>query len=98
MKKRLLATAAVLLGTLLAGCGHSYIAASYGPPPPRYGAMGYAPGPGYMWADGYWDRAGSGWNWVGGRWVMPPHGRAVWVRPEWRREGNRWRFHRGYWR
>lgn len=101
MKRKILATAAVLLGTVLSACGgyygRGYVA--YGPPPPpRYGVMGYAPGPGYVWTDGYWNRAGGSWAWVNGRWAVPPRGRRVWVRPEWRAEGRSYRFHRGYWR
>ena len=98
MKRKLLAGAAVLFATVLAACGGYGYSAYGGPPPPRYGAMGYAPGPGYVWADGYWDRGGGGWNWVGGRWLMPPRGRHAWGRPEWRHEGRNWRFRRGYWR
>lgn len=99
MTKSLLATAAVLVGTMLTGCGPGYMVASYGPPPPpRVGVMGYAPGPGYVWTDGYYNRVGSQWVWVGGRWMVPPRGHSVWVRPEWRQEGGRYRFHRGYWR
>lgn len=99
MRLKLLASAVLLCGTLLTACGGyggGFVA--YGPPPPRYGVIGYAPGPGYVWMDGYWDRGGGGWNWVGGRWERPPHGRHAWMRSEWRHEGNGWRFHRGYWR
>ncbi len=99
MKKHIFAGAVVLLGMLAAGCGRGYIAASYGPPPPpRYGVMGYAPGPGYVWTDGYYNRVGGNWVWVNGRWAVPPRGRATWIRPEWRQEHGSWRFHRGYWR
>jgi hypothetical protein len=97
MKRKLLAAAVVLGGTLLAGCAGGY-ALAYGPPPPRYGALGYAPGPGYVWTEGYWNYAGGNWAWVGGRWQRPPRAHAVWAAPEWRREGGRYRFHRGYWR
>jgi YXWGXW repeat-containing protein len=100
MKRKLLATAFVLFGTLLTGCvGHGgYIGARYGPPAPRYGAVGYAPGPGYVWTDGYWDYRGGNWAWAPGRWVRPPHARARWTPGYWRQEGRGWRFHRGYWR
>ncbi len=99
MKKSLLAASAVLIGTMLSGCGPGYAVAGYGPPPPqRYGAMGYAPGPGYVWADGYYNRVGNRWAWVGGSWMRPPRGRSAWVHPEWRQEHGRWRLHRGYWR
>src|ERR1041385_4666046 len=100
MKKRLLAAAFVLAGTILTGCaggyGSGYV--RYGPPAPRYGAVGYAPGPGYVWADGYWDWRGNSWAWSQGRWGRPPRRHAVWVAPAWQREGRGYRFHRGYWR
>jgi len=97
MVRKFLVAAVVLGGTILAGCGGGYVMA-YGPPPPRYGVVGYAPGPGYIWTDGYWNLAGGRWAWVGGSWQRPPRPHAAWVRPEWRQEGGRWRFHRGHWR
>ena len=98
MKRLLLAAAFVMAGTFLPGCagGGAYVA--YGPPAPRYGVIGVAPGPGYVWTEGFWDLRGGSWVWVGGHWMRPPRARAVWVRPEWRHEGNRWRFHDGHWR
>ena len=99
MKRNLLAAAAVLFGAVLSACGgysHAYVA--YGPPAPRYGAVGYAPGPGYIWVDGYWNRYGGDWRWVGGRWAQPPRGYHHWERSEWRNEGGHWRFHEGRWR
>jgi hypothetical protein len=99
MKRTLLAAAFVGLSTLLSGCAvHGGYVAAYGPPAPRYGVVGVAPGPGYVWTDGYWDRRGGGWGWVSGSWVRPPRARAVWVPGEWRHEGRNWRFHRGHWR
>ena len=98
MKSILLSGAFVALSTILTGCAGGGMYVRSGPPAPRYGVVGYAPGPGYMWTDGYWDWRGSNWYWVNGRWMRPPRGRAVWVRPEWRHEGRAWRFHRGYWR
>lgn len=99
MKGRVLAGAFVLLGTVLgAGCGGGYYAASYGPPAPRYAVVGVAPGPGYVWTNGYWDWRARNWAWVEGRWQRPPRRNAVWVSPEWRRQGRGYRFHRGYWR
>jgi hypothetical protein len=97
MKKTIL-LAGVLLGTALTGCAtHAYV--GFGaPPPPRYGVMGYAPGAGFVWTEGYWDRRGERWEWVSGAWLRPPRARAVWVPGEWREEGHRWRFRRGYWR
>ena len=99
--KKLLLLGTALAGTILTGCaaGNGYAAVRFGPPPPpRYGVMGFAPGPGYVWTDGYYDWRGGRWFWVDGRWLRPPRAHAIWVPGTWREEGHRWRFHRGYWR
>ena len=99
--KRLLLLGAALSGLVLTGCvaGNGYAAVRFGPPPPpRHGVMGYAPGPGYAWTDGYWDWRGGRWFWVDGRWLRPPRPRAVWVPGYWREDRHQWRFQRGYWR
>ena len=99
--KKLLLLGTVLLGTILTACatGGGYASVRFGPPPPpRYGVMGYAPGPGYVWTDGYWDLRGGHWSWVNGRWMRPPHRRAVWVPGTWVQDHSRYRFRRGYWR
>jgi len=100
MKGRFLALA-FIAGSVLAGCagqyGYSYV--GYGPPAPQaYGAFGVAPGPGFVWIDGYHVYRGGRYVWVPGRWVRPPRGGAGWVRPEWRHEAHGWRFHEGHWR
>lgn len=99
--KKLLLLGTALLGTILTGCaaGSGYTTVRFGPPPPpRYGIVGVAPGPGFVWTDGYWDRRGAQWYWVGGRWMRPPRGRGVWVPGTWHQDRNRWRFQRGHWR
>ena len=99
MRKKLLAAGFVMFGTVLSACGGGgYYVAAYAPPAPRYGIVGVAPGPGFVWTEGYWNLAGSRWLWMPGRWMRPPHRNAVWVAPEWRQEGRGYRFHRGYWR
>src|SRR5580658_10967133 len=77
MKRNLWAATAVLGGTILTGCGGgAYVMVPGPPPPPRYGAMGYAPSPGFVWAEGYYDlRGGSNWVWVPGAWRRPPRDR-----------------------
>ncbi len=75
---------------------------AYGPPPPPprvyYGGYGYArpmaPGPGYMWVDGYYDYFGRDYRWRPGYWARRPHPRAVWVAPRY----NRGFYVSGYWR
>ena len=100
MKKRLWVPAFVLLTTALSACagGAGALYVRTAPPPPRYAVVGVAPGPGYVWTNGFWDWRGSRWVWVEGRWMRAPRPHAVWVAPEWRQEGRRWRYHRGYWR
>ena len=105
MKGKILAGAALALGAVLSACapgGGYYAGVRYGPPPPRYGVIGVAPGPGYVWTDGYWDWRGGGWAWAPGRWARPPYPHARWAPGYWeeRREHGRrgYRFHRGYWR
>ena len=78
MKKSLLLGVAVL-GTILTGCAarNGYAAVRFGPPPaPRYGIVGYAPGPGFVWTEGYWDWRGGRWFWVDGRDFVAFPGRA----------------------
>lgn len=98
MKRNFWAASVILLGTVLTACGGGYVVAAYGPPPPRYGVVGVAPGPGYVWTEGYWNLSGGQWAWVGGRWMHAPRAHAVWVAPEWRHEGRGYRFYRGHWR
>jgi hypothetical protein len=98
----------VLTGILLAssamvacGPGPGYAAAYVVPAPPApyvVGAVGYAPGPGYVWVDGFWTLNGGRWAWVNGRWAVPPRPHAVWVADRWERYGGGWRYHRGHWR
>jgi hypothetical protein len=68
------------------------------PPPPRHEHRGYAPGPEYVWIDGYWAWHGGHHEWVGGRWERPPHGRREWVAPRWERHGGSYVFIEGSWR
>jgi hypothetical protein len=98
--KKLLLMSTMALGTVLAGCaGNSAYVVRFGPPPPpRYGVIGYAPGPGFVWTEGFWDRRGGQWVWIDGRWQRPPRSHAIWVAPAWRQEHSGWRLHRGYWR
>jgi hypothetical protein len=101
MKNKWMAAAVLALGTTLSACAaHGGYAMHYGPPPPapRYGIVGVAPGPGYIWADGYWESRGGGWYWAPGQWLRPPRPRAVWVPGYWSRYGRGYAFHRGYWR
>ena len=92
---------AVLLSALgLAACGGGYVSYAVPAPPAPYfvGPVGYAPGPGYVWIDGFWNLNGGRWNWMNGRWAVPPRPHAVWVADRWERHGHNWRYRRGHWR
>ncbi|PWU10094.1 MAG: hypothetical protein C5B51_05050 [Terriglobia bacterium] len=103
MRQKVLATTFLLFSTVLAGCGggygYNYRYVSYGPPPPRYyGAIGVAPGPGYVWTNGYWAWRGGRYDWMDGRWVRPPRGRTAWIEGRWDRDGRGWAYRPGHWR
>ncbi len=100
--KRSLA-ALILLGGLslmaIAGCsirGGYY--ATVPPPAPRYGVLGYAPAPGFVWTDGYYDYRYNRYNWVPGRWLRPPRRGAQWTPGQWSPYNRGYRFRKGYWR
>jgi hypothetical protein len=99
-KLLLLAFVFLVIGILSACASHNgYYTARYAPPPPRVvGFVGSAPGPGYVWTDGYWVYRGNNWAWTNGVWVRPPRPRAVWVPHQWRRDGRGYRLYPGHWR
>src|SRR6185503_19084376 len=92
MKKKFLAL------MLLAG-GAGYAQVSIGvrigpPPPPRVlRVRPVAPGPSYVWVEGYWYPVGNRYRWHNGYWTRPPYVGSRWISP--RYEGDR--FLDGYW-
>ncbi|MBV8847057.1 MAG: YXWGXW repeat-containing protein [Bryobacterales bacterium] len=79
------------------GAGFSFYA-PIAPPPPRIETFGPAPGPGFVWIDGYWGYRNGGYAWVPGRWERPPRRGSVWVSGGWERRGDRWGYRPGHWR
>ena len=60
MKGQLLAASFVIAGTLLSGCAaRGAVVVGFAPPPPRYAVVGVAPGPGYVWTEGFYDYRGD---------------------------------------
>ena len=98
MKRQLLAAAFVMAATLFTGCAGAVVVRYGPPPPPRYGVVGVAPGPGFVWTEGFYDWRGGAYMWVPGRWMRPPRPRAVWVPGAWMQGRHGYAFHRGYWR
>jgi hypothetical protein len=84
---------------LTAGIASAQVVIRIGPPPPVHvGVVGVAPGPGFVWVEGFhrWD--GGRYVWVPGEWRMPPRPRARWVPPHYRRFRGGWAFVPGHWR
>jgi len=98
MKRGVLALGILACGWLFSACAPAGVYVRYGPPAPRYAVVGVAPGVGYVWTDGYWDRRGGNWAWVDGRWARPPHRGAAWVPGRWDEGRRGYEFHRGHWR
>ena len=84
---------------LASGCvetGRMYV--RLGPPTPIVDVRGVAPGPGYLWIEGYhrWD--GRAYVWTAGRWELPPRGHNAWVQGHWAHDGHGWYYVQGHWR
>ena len=84
----------------LTGCSGGYVSAytSTAPPPIRVETYGPAPGPGYVWVNGYWGYRGNAYVWSPGRWDRPPRGRSRWEQGRWEQRGNRYHWRDGRWR
>lgn len=90
----------LLAGALFVGAASAAeVVVRIGPPAPvRIGAIGVAPGPGYVWVNGYHEWSGDRYAWREGEWVRPPRPHAVWVEHRWVRRHNGYVFVRGHWR
>lgn len=67
------------------------------PPPLRVVAVQpIAPGPGYIWAPGYWAYGPDGYYWVNGTWVLAPAG-MLWTPGYWGFADGAYAWHAGYW-
>src|SRR5580658_4726775 len=95
--RRLLLMAAFAVSTSLfcQGAVDVGVGITIGPPPaPRVlKVRPVAPGPGYVWVDGYWYAVGARYRWHAGYWSRPPYEGAVWVGPHY--DGGK--FFAGYW-
>jgi hypothetical protein len=99
MNRKLTLLLILTLGLLaLVACGGG-VYVRVPPPEARVGVVGVAPGPGFVWTDGYWDWRGGNWVWAAGAWQRPPRAGAVWVPHHWvQGPGGRYHFVRGHWR
>jgi len=93
--------AAALLSTVLSAIPASASTRVYvrvGPPAPIVEVRPVAPGPRYVWVDGYHRWNGRAYARVPGRWVVPPRARAVWVPGRWVHEKRGYYWVDGHWR
>jgi hypothetical protein len=93
MKKKLLATVLLAVGSVF-GAGVS-VGIQIGPPPPPrvLSVRPIAPGPDYAWVDGYWYPVEGRYVWHDGYWTRSIYPGARWYGP--RYEGGR--YYGGYW-
>ena len=94
MKTKLLALAVLVAGTVFAA--DFSIGVRIGPPPaPRYVRIERprAPGPDFIWVEGYWYPVNNRYRWHDGYWTRAPYQGAVWVGP--RHDGEQ--FFDGHW-
>ena len=98
MKRTLWLVPALAMFFLVGCAAHATYYGAVPPlPPARVEAFGYAPGPGYLWIDGFWDWRGH-YVWVPGSWVRRPHPHAVWVPGRGYYNHGRYSYRRGHWR
>lgn len=95
---------AAALVVVAAGCyttagvhyrGHVWV--PHSPPAPYVEVVGTAPGPSYVWVNGYWWWNGDDYLWIRGHWARPPHSGYVYVRSGWTYVDGRYRFVHGRW-
>jgi hypothetical protein len=81
MKSRMLVLVLMAGGSLFAQVS---LGIRIGPPPPPrvVRVQPPAPGPGYLWVQGYYYPAGGRYKWHDGYWSRPPYEGAHWVAPQ----------------
>jgi hypothetical protein len=90
--------AALLLATLpLAANAGVFLSVSIGPPVLPVYVPPPVPGPGYIWAPGYWGWGGADYYWVPGTWVLAPAPGLLWTPGYWGWAGGLYVWHAGYW-
>jgi hypothetical protein len=93
MKMKLLATLLLAGGTIFAADLSIGVRIGAPPPPRVVRVRPNAPGPGYVWIDGYWYPSGRRYIWHSGYWTREPYAGARWIGP--RYEGGQ--YFAGYW-
>jgi WXXGXW repeat (2 copies) len=84
-------------GSTSASFAAVFVSVDIAPPPLPVYAQPIAPGPGYIWAPGYWAYGDYGFYWVPGTWVLIPFVGALWTPGYWGWDDGRCIWHAGYW-
>jgi WXXGXW repeat (2 copies) len=88
----------LLLATLpLVANAGVFLSVSIGPPALPVYVPPPVPGPGYLWAPGYWAWNGAEYYWVPGTWVLAPAPGLLWTPGYWGWAGGVYAWHPGYW-
>jgi hypothetical protein len=88
----------VFAGGLTFSAAMAEVVVRIAPPVAVVETRGVAPGPGYVWINGYhrWD--GNAYVWTAGRWEMPPRPHARWVAHRWVHRRGGYVLIEGHWR
>lgn len=77
--------------------GQSTIVVTQAPPTAQSEVVPQRPSSNHVWVPGYWTWRNSRYEWVAGRWTVPPTSGATWIPPRWDAEGGAYRYYEGYW-
>jgi len=86
-----------LLATPVASSAQAYVSVAIAPPALPVYVQPVLPGPGYIWAPGYWGYGAVGYYWVPGTWVLAPYVGALWTPGYWGWGNGAYFWHGGYW-
>ena len=87
----------VYLGSPAATAGISTTIVTEAPPALQTEVVLARPSDKDLWVAGYWTWRDQRYEWMAGRWELPPNSRSVWVSPRWEQQGNAYKFYEGYW-
>ena|SRR5215469_14880922 len=93
MKRQLFALVVLAAGSALAADVSIGIEIGTPPPPRVVAVLPLAPGPEFVWVQGYWYPEEGRYHWHQGYWTRPPYEGAVWIAPH--HDGAR--YFAGYW-
>jgi len=75
----------------------STVTVTQAPPTPPIELISAQPTSAHAWVPGNWTWTNSQYQWLAGRWEVPPFANAKWMAPRWETESGAYRFYEGYW-